>query len=239
MQLEDAKANSIRYQLTSYKRSDGFNGIRNSIIHTQDFSGWRFNNSFNLSNVNSLTDKGYFLRPTVSVSKVLKKLKDYQFNISYSVEHNEVHNKESDSVSFQSFSFDVFQAGIKSSEEKIEPLGDNLFYKRGFLSQGKDLIRSDRSQNVTVTTELLKNERHQFRFNGTCRNLKVFNVINPSIKPDNSLLGRAEYQVNEWKGLLSGNVLYEVGAGQEQKRDFAFLEVPAGAERIHLDRLQQ
>jgi hypothetical protein len=226
--LEDAKNNVLRYQFTTYNRDDGFHGIRNSVTQSHDFGGWRLNNVINLSNINSTDNKGYFFRPTFKVAKTFKKLKDYELNLGYSIEHNEIHRKISDSVSPQSFSFDVFSAGIKSSEQKLNRWGITYFTREDSYPVGKDLVRSDRSQNVTVTSELLKNERHQFRFNGTYRNLKVINQIIPTIKADNSLLGRAEYQVNEWKGLVSGNVLYEVGAGQEQKRDFAFLEVPAG-----------
>lgn len=227
-QLEDAKGNAVRYQLTTYNRSDGFKGIRNSINHTQSIRGWKFNNVFNLSNINTLTDKGYFFRPSVNLTKTLERLKNYQLNLSYSVEHNEVRNKTSDSVSLQSFSFRVFQAGIRSSEQKLNRWGLSYFTREDSYPFGKDLLRSDRSQNLTLSTELMKNEHHQFRLNATYRNLKVINQIMPAIRADNSLLGRAEYQINEFSGLVLGNVLYEVGAGQEQKRDFAFLEVPAG-----------
>ena len=227
-QLTDAKANSLRYQFTSYKRGESFNGIRNTLTHYQQIKGWRLNNIFNLSNINSNSDKGYFLRPTINVTKIFPKLSNYSLNIIYAVEHNEIRKKISDSLSPISFSFNTFQVAIKSSEAKSNRWGITYFTRGDSYPVGKNLVKGDRSQNINVMAELLKNERHQFRFNTTYRSLKIITPGVTNLKPDNSLLGRAEYQINEWRGLLTGNVLYEIGAGQEQKRDFTFLEVPAG-----------
>ncbi len=227
-QLVDAKGNSLRYQFTRYNRGSGFTGVRNTVAHTHNIKGWKLNNVFMYSAVDATTDKGYFLRPTIDISRQFPRLKNYTLGLNYSVEHNEIHNRFSDSVSFQSFSFENFQASIKSDGSKLNRWGVIYFTRTNAYPLGKELATSDRSHNVNVFAELLKNERHQFRFNGTYRTLSILNDKVTTQKPDNSLLGRAEYLVNEWRGLLTGNVLYEVGAGQEQKRDFAYLEVPAG-----------
>lgn len=227
-QLADAQGNSIRYQFTRYNRGTSFTGIRNTVSHYQLIKGWRFNNVFTYSSIDATTDKGYFLRPTIDISRQFRSLKNYTLGVNYSIEHNEIHNKVSDSVSAQSFYFENFQASIKSDAAKPNRWGVLYFTRTNAYPLGKELATSDRSHNINLFAELLKNERHQFRFNGTYRTLTILNDKVTTQKPDNSLLGRAEYQVNEWGGLVTGNVLYEVGAGQEQKRDFAYLEVPAG-----------
>jgi hypothetical protein len=228
IQLSDLGTNTIRYQFTSYTRGTSFKGFRNSIIQLQQVKGWRFNNQLTLSNLNSTNDKGYFFRPTLDVSRELKKMRSYIVGSSCVVEHNETHNKFTDSVALASFDFETLQVYLKSPEKKLNKWGLNWFTRSNKYPLGKNLVKTDRSQNINLHTELLKNEHHQFRLNVTYRELTVLQKSISTQTADKSLLGRAEYQVNKWKGLLTGNLLYEVGAGQEQKKDFTYLEVPAG-----------
>ncbi len=228
IELSDAGNNVVKYQFVSYLRGTDFKGFRNSITQIQQIKGWRLNNQVNLSNLNSSTEKGYFFRPTIDVSREFPKLRNYVIGSSFITEHNETHNKFTDSVSLNSFDFQTLQLYVKSPEKKLNKWGITWFTRSNKYPLGKDLVKADRSQNINLTTELLKNDHHQFRLNVTYRDLTLLQKNISTQTADKSLLARAEYQVNEWKGLLRGNILYEVGAGQEQKKDFTFLEVPAG-----------
>ncbi|HEY0679821.1 MAG TPA: hypothetical protein VGD17_16170, partial [Chitinophagaceae bacterium] len=228
VQYVDAKKNSVRYQIMSYVRGDDITGIRNIVQHRHIAGGWNINNIFNLSNITSKTDKGYFLRPSVNITRIFPKLASYSVSFNYALEHNEVRNRRNDSVSFLSFSFQTTQVALKSNEAKLNRWGVTYFTRSDKYPSGRDLVSGDRSKNVNLFVELLKSERHKFRFNTTYRNLEVLRPDLARQKADNSLLGRTQYEINEWKGLITGGILYEVGSGQEQKRDFTFLEVPAG-----------
>jgi hypothetical protein len=226
--LTDSANNSIRYQTSAYIRGDAYKGFRQLLTQDQKIKGWQFKNVFSLTNFNSLQSKGYFLRPTIDISKVLPLLRNYTIGASYAVERNEIHDKRTDSISPLSFAFNTISAFIKSDQSKDNHWGITYFTRTDKLPYRKNLEQADRSHNVTLNTELLANNHHQVRLNVTYRQLQVINKSLSNLQPENTLLGRAEYAINEFKGFVTGNVLYEVGAGQEQRRDYSYIEVPAG-----------
>jgi hypothetical protein len=226
--LKDKKNNDIHYELSGYDRGSSFTGIRNIIGHSTDLGGWKFNDQLSLTLGNGDTSRGYFFRPTFDVSKTLKSLGNYTLGLNYSVEHNEQRNRMTDTVSADSYSFSIAQAYLKSPEKNKNHWGATYFLREDAYPYGKELAKANRSQNINVFADLLKNRHEQFRVNVTYRDLQVINPAITTQQADKSLLGRAEYLVNEWKGMLMGNALYEAGSGQEQKRAYSYVEVPAG-----------
>ncbi len=228
LELKDEKENDILYRFSSYIRSDGFTGIRNEVAHHQTINKFELTDAFSLTNSTTPIDKGFFLRPNIDVHKTFSGLKNYTIGASYYIEHNEQRNISSDTITPLSYAFETFTAYIKSDEQNANHWSFNYFTRSNHLPSFKSLVQTDRSDNYNLQAELYKNKHHQFRINATYRQLFVYNTQLIAEQPDNSLLGRAEYTVNEWKGFLTGNALYEIGSGQEQKRSFSYVEVPAG-----------
>jgi hypothetical protein len=228
LQINDLKNNYLKYGFTNYNRSDNFNGVRNSLENIMDIKGWHFNNKFYITNINSSIQTGSYVRPSFDVYRSFAGLNDVKIGASYSSENNQQVAKIADTLLPISFAFNTWQVYVKSSEKKPDKWGITYSTRENKIPFQKDLISQDRSQNINLMTELMSNEHRQFRLNVTYRQLDVTNKNFSNEKSDESLLGRAEYAMNEWKGLLVGNVLYELGSGQEQKREYTYIEVPAG-----------
>ena len=228
LQLNDKQNNFVKYQLTSYNRSDNFKGIRNSIEHEMTIKGWKVSDKFYVTNINSSIQTGSFVRPSIDVSRLFPGLKNIKIGGGFSAEHNNQLNKQYDTLMPESFAFNLWQVYLKSNEKKLNRWGITYFSRTDKFPLQKNLVTGDKSDNISLITEFLKNENHQFKLNLTYRKLNVTNSVLTTQKSDESLLGRAEYAIHEWNGFINGDVLYELGSGQEQKREYTYLEVPAG-----------
>jgi hypothetical protein len=227
-QLSDLKNNLLKYQITSYNRSDEYQGIRNSIDNIMVIKNWHFNNKFYITNINSAIQKGSYLRPSIDMYKIFPELKDIKIGVVYSSENNRQLDKQADTLQPISFAFNTWQVYLKSSEKKQNKWGISYSSRENKIPFQKGLISQDRSHDINLMAELMKNEHEQLRVNVTYRKLDVINPGFTNEQSDKSLLGRLEYGIHEWKGFLNGNVLYEVGSGQEQKLEYTYLQVPAG-----------
>lgn len=219
---------ALSYQFMNYQRSDQYRGVQNLLQHTFNAGGWTLNNQLAITSFTTALDKGSYIRPVIDVSRLFKKMASIRVGFRYALEKNEVRNTAKDSLSPNSFAFDSYTAYLKSDESKRNKWGLSFFTRSDKYPTATALVQGDRSYNTNLQIELLQSPRHQLLFNTTYRVLKVYNKAVSNQNEDQTLLGRTEYVVNEWKGLLTGNVLYELGTGQEQRRDFAYLEVPAG-----------
>ena len=226
--LTDKANNEIHYELAGYNRNTDFTGVRNLLGHTLKVNGWNFNDQISYTVDRGTIYNGYFFRPTADISKTLKKLGNYIAGINFSMEQNVQRYPTTDSVSNDSYSFTILQAYLKSPEKAPNKWGVSYFYRQDAYPYGKNLALANRSQNVNVFTELTKNKNEQVRINATYRSLQVINPAVSTQQADNSLLTRVEYTMKEWKSMLMGNILYEVGSGQEQKRNYTYVAVPAG-----------
>ncbi|MEJ7611822.1 MAG: hypothetical protein WKF88_11640 [Ferruginibacter sp.] len=224
----DEKENSLQYEITNYNRDDGYNGFRQRIVQHAAVNGLSVNTNISYTVFNAALQQGNFLRPAIDVNKVYKSLQGLQTGVKYTGEHNKLKDKIPDTLNLTSFAFDIYEVYLRSDPARLNKWGASFAVRKDQLPQKTSLRAADKSDNYNIFTELMRNENHRFRFTGSYRKLHILDSTVSRQKEDRSILGRAEYFINEFKGFLNGNLLYEAGSGQEPRREFAYIEVPPG-----------
>ncbi len=153
------------------------------------------------------------------------------------------------------FSFSLLQEG-EENRQRLPGAGDTLFGS-SFAFQRWEAKLETGSDTAKITTQLRGGQRfdytpradgfihsaradeiwtgiatrntphHQLNLNVGYRTLHLQDTAQ-QLRPEESLLGRAEYNHRLWRGMIRGNIFYEFGSGLEYKREFTYLEVAPG-----------
>jgi len=223
------KAGTLTYDFSFLERiGSGYNGQRHLATYTYRQGRWRNGLIYNQLQSRDSGQRTNFIRPTVFGEYLLKKWNNSAIGARYYAEHNTFKSRQTDSLLPSSFAFDVATAYIRTPESQPWQYGISFSQRRDFLPFANKFRQWDHSQTLDVNLGITQWQNHRIALTGSYRKLYIDDTSLTTLRPEESLLGRLEYDGNWWRRAVVLQTLYELGSGQEQKQSYTFVEVPAG-----------
>lgn len=226
--LRHIKYGSLAYSLGYYQRGDIYKGYRNVASYNINTARWRTGIILNLTQATDTAQETQFMRPTIFAEYQLKKLLKPVLGARYEGEHNQLKNRHNDTLRSTAYSFDVATAYLRTAPGNKIGYGAAYIFRRDQLPRFTSFRQQSHSHTGELNTSLAQWKNHRVSFTGSYRELIVDDTSFNNQKAEQTLLGRLEYTGNLLRNVVQLQTLYEFGSGQEQKKSYTYVEVPAG-----------
>lgn len=219
---------AAKYNLTYFKSGSDYQAYRNIVSADLNTKKWRGNATFNVMNSTSSFQKTTFFRPSAFLERRFEKLMNLSLGVRYEMEDNKRLGTNGDSLLMGSNKFEIFSIYLKNEDSKKTRINLKYSKRKDWLPLNGEQTYDNSSDNLEAKVGLYHWDKHQINFVGAYRSLYVTDKSTSTLQTGETILGRIEYNSQLFKGLLVPTLLYEVGTGQEQKREYTYTEVEAG-----------
>ena len=218
-------SSSLNYGINYMNRENNFIGIKNDLIGSAKFKGFKVDAKGSFLQSNDTTKNTNFLRHRISLRK------DYKSVFTGVAEEQEINlwkYSKSDTLYSNSYKYDQFEAFAGLSDSSANPISFNYKNRKDYLPNGKNFNYALNSQDFNLSASLTKNSKNSLNTTLTYRTLNIIDsTLTKAVREDN-ITGRIEHSIKIYKSLLTINTIYETGSGLEVKKEFSYLEVPTG-----------
>jgi hypothetical protein len=143
-------------------------------------------------------------------------------------ENNHIWDRKADTLRTDGYINTISSAYLRTPEAQPVRYALTYTYRTDERARGNNFLLQSHSHTVDARLGISSSKNHLIAFTGSYRRLQIDDTLFYNQKPEETGLGRLEYTGTLFKGALQIQTLYEAGAGQEQKRTYTYVEVPAG-----------
>lgn len=184
--------------------------------------GWDAKWDGSFTNASAGNENSY-LRHRISLSKQIG-----GFKVGFQDDHERNVFQSQDSLSKNSYQFYDHQYFFSNADSS--KVYYKIFYRERY-DQFSDTFRlkpTAKAQTAGMEIRISEMKNQRLTLIGAYRKLSIRDSVLITQAPENSMVGRLEYETKLWKSALTWNTFYEVGSGLEQKRQFQYLKVNDG-----------
>ncbi|HAD13945.1 MAG TPA: hypothetical protein DCF33_16085 [Saprospirales bacterium] len=242
--LERTQLGQARYEMGLFRREGVYTGTRQLGNGQVQHKGWALNGEINLLKTTGLVETTRFSRPKMELSKTLFASSDtlprkaiLKAGLYFEREKNARSSTLVDTLNALSFWYDLLRIYIQTPENQ------GAWQWSAYASQRNDFAPkgSDFRQNTLARDFNLKGTwnqaasplnpprvQQQLSWVLTYRKLRILAPELTKEAPQNTYLGRVDYNLTAWKSALGWTSGYELGSGQSPRIEFSYLAVNPG-----------
>ncbi|NNM15765.1 MAG: hypothetical protein HKO56_03825, partial [Bacteroidia bacterium] len=213
------------YGFKSFLAGEAYKGYMNDVFFNFNNQKYELKSKASyLKNTGTLIESEFY-RTFADVSRKIKSLK---IGAIIDVEQNPIKYPGTDSLIATSSARRIYTGYVRRQSEDKLNFGTEYSHGVQFLPDSSDLDLSDKSHNFSVELSSSPSAKNSFSTKLTYRELIVKDTALSNLEEESSLLGKIDYALRILNGFIRSNTYIEFGTGQELKREFSYLKVPAG-----------
>ncbi|TVQ94376.1 MAG: hypothetical protein EA393_00830 [Bacteroidetes bacterium] len=144
------------------------------------------------------------------------------------MEDNKIRPTREDTLSLSSFSFEEREIFISNPDTSANTY--RVFYKQRIdrLPVGNIFERGSMAHDYGLRYNARRNPMHRYSFQFVYRELEIEKEQFPGEQSERALNARIDHFLRPGQGVFTSNIFYEAISSMERKREYIYVEVPAG-----------
>ncbi|MFN0255247.1 hypothetical protein [Pedobacter ureilyticus] len=224
LQLFKKENQNIGYTLNTFTREGQYQGYLHKVNALYKAGKYGFKYDGSLLNSNATANDGTFFKHYLDANREISNL---IAGFVFEQQQNTTADKQTDALTGNSFSYSIYKLYLQSKASQSNRYKIDYSFRQDQLPRGTELLNSSHSQSINLGVDLTKNVNSTLSLTAGYRKTGYENGF-ASVNSDESLVGRLDYNLNAMKGFINTSIYYEVGNGQEPRREITYLEVLPG-----------
>ena len=225
--IQKSLSNFISNKASAFIRPGNYLGFSNLTRSAFQWKGATVANNLELLQSNTAEDSTELNNLYYSFTSNISRSFFQKINVGFGFT-KEQSSFERDSLLAQSYGFTSYNAFIRNNDSNRITYSLSANQRKDKLPQNDGFSAATTGRDFSLVSKYMSKSRQSVELGAVYRQLQIEEPSLSSKPTENTLQSRLEWNLHFFKRLVRSRTFYQIGSGQEQRREFQYLQVQPG-----------